>query len=84
MRKGDVDVNCRIILHVNHYPERFRVLPQLATAIAMKEGTRAEVMSAVWKLIKVAGAQDKEDGTTIRPVGGMEKVRSALQTCRTS
>jgi SWI/SNF-related matrix-associated actin-dependent regulator of chromatin subfamily D len=38
----------------------------------------------VWKLIKVAGAQDKEDGTTIRPVGGMEKVRSALQTCRTS
>jgi hypothetical protein len=31
-------------------------------------------MSAVWRLVKVAGAQDKEDVTVIRPVGGLGKV----------
>ena len=40
----------------------------------MKEGTRSEIMGAVWKLVKVAGAQDKEDGTVVRPVGGFERV----------
>ncbi|RSH93276.1 SWI/SNF complex component snf12 [Saitozyma podzolica] len=65
LRRGDVNVNCRIILHVNHSPERFRVLPPLADMISVKEGTRAEVMAAVWKLVKVAGAQDKDDGSII-------------------
>jgi len=40
----------------------------------MQEGTRSEVMSAVWRLVKIAGAQDKEDITVIRPIGGMGKV----------
>lgn len=65
-------------MHIAHYPERFRVLSPLAELIATKEATRAEVMSAMWKLVKLAGAQDKEDGTLIRPVGGMEKVRPRL------
>ncbi|KAK4688672.1 SWI/SNF-related matrix-associated actin-dependent regulator of chromatin subfamily D, partial [Tremellales sp. Uapishka_1] len=74
LRRGDVDVNCRIILHIAQQPDRFRVLPALAGLIAMKEGTRAEVMAAVWKLVKIVGAQDKEDGTVIRPVGGLERI----------
>ncbi|ORY34769.1 putative chromatin remodeling-related protein [Naematelia encephala] len=74
LRRGDTNVNCRIILHVAHFPERFRVLAPLDGLISMKEGTRADVMAAVWKFIKVVGAQDKEDGTIIRPVGGMEKI----------
>ncbi len=74
LRRGDVNVNCRIVLHIAHYPERFRVMPPLANLIAMKEGTRSDAMSAVWKLVKVAGAQDKEDGTIVRRVGGLEKV----------
>ncbi|KAK8849647.1 hypothetical protein IAR55_004982 [Kwoniella newhampshirensis] len=74
LRRGDQNVNCRIILHVQHYPERFKVLEPLADLIAMKEGTRAEVVSAIWKLIKVAGAQDKDDGTIVKPVGGLDKI----------
>lgn len=31
-------------------------------------------MSAMWKLVKIAGAQDKEDASVIRPVGGIEQV----------
>lgn len=78
LRRGDVNVDCRIVLHVAHYPERFRVLAPLDGLIFMKEGTRSDVMSAVWKLVKVVGGQDKEDGTMIRPVGGLEKVRSSV------
>lgn len=78
LRRGDSNVNCRVILHIAHSPERFKVLPPLADLISLKEGTRADVMSAVWKLVKVAGAQDKEDPTIIRPIGGFEKVRNAI------
>lgn len=74
LRRGDVNVDCRILLHVAHQPERFKVLPPLNDLIGVQEGTRSDVMSALWKLIKVAGAQDKEDATVIRPVGGLEKV----------
>ncbi len=76
LRRGDINVNCRIILHIQHYPERFKVLNPLGDLVAMKEGTRAEVMAGVWKLVKIAGAQDKEDSTIIRPIGGLEKVSS--------
>lgn len=74
MRRGDQDVNCRIVLHINHYPEKFRILPPLAEIIAMKEGTRAEAMSAVWKLVKTLGAQDKDDGSILKRIGDLEKV----------
>lgn len=72
-------MNCRIILHINHQPERFQVRKPLDGLLAMKEGTRAEIMAAAWKLVKVAGAQDKEDGSLIRPLGGLEKVSSRVQ-----
>ncbi|WVF68489.1 hypothetical protein IAT40_003256 [Kwoniella sp. CBS 6097] len=74
LRRGDQNVNCRIILHLAHHPDRFKVLPPLAELISMNEGTRAEVVGAIWKLVKVVGAQDKEDGTIVRPIGGLEKL----------
>ncbi|OCF43839.1 hypothetical protein I317_02281 [Kwoniella heveanensis CBS 569] len=74
LRRGDQNVNCRIILHLAHHPDRFKVLSPLAELISMNEGTRAEVVGAIWKLVKVVGAQDKEDGTIVRPVGGLEKL----------
>ena len=73
-RRGDTNVECRILIHVAHSPERFRVLPPLANLIGVSEGTRSQVMSAMWKFVKVAGAQDKEDASLIRPMGGVEKV----------
>ncbi|EIW71550.1 hypothetical protein TREMEDRAFT_42914 [Tremella mesenterica DSM 1558] len=74
LRRGDSNVNCRIILDIAHYPERYRITSPLSELIASKEGTRGEIISAVWKLIKIAGAQDKEDPTIVRPVGGLEKL----------
>ena len=73
-RRGDANIDCRILIHVAHSPERFRVLPPLANLVGLSEGTRSQVMSAMWKMVKVAGAQDKEDPSVIKPVGGIEQV----------
>jgi SWI/SNF-related matrix-associated actin-dependent regulator of chromatin subfamily D len=75
LRRGDKNVDCRLVLHIDHYPERFKVLEPLSGLVGMKEGTRAEVMASIWKLVKLTGAQDKDDGSIIRPSGGLEKVR---------
>ncbi|WWC95792.1 hypothetical protein V866_002658 [Kwoniella sp. B9012] len=74
LRRGDRNINARIIIHLSHSPDRFKVLQPLADLIQMKEGTRSEIINAVWKLVKVVGAQDKDDGTVIKPVGGLEKI----------
>lgn len=84
LRRGDQDVNCRILLHANHYPEKFRILPPLADIISMKEGTRAEAMSAVWKLVKQLGAQDKDDGSILKRIGDLEKASSRSITFSSS
>lgn len=74
LRRGDVNIPCRISLHIAHYPERYKVLEPLMGLIGLREGTRSEVMSALWKLVKTTSAQDKEDGTIIKAVGGLQKV----------
>ncbi|KAK6908486.1 hypothetical protein I203_102488 [Kwoniella mangroviensis CBS 8507] len=74
LRRGDRNINARIIIHLSHSPDRFKVLQPLADLIQMKEGTRSEIINAVWKLVKVVGAQDKDDGTVIKPVGGLDKI----------
>lgn len=61
-------------MHLNHSPERFKVLPPLSDLISIREGTRAEIIQAVWQLVKTSGAQDKDDVTLIRPIGGLEKL----------
>ena len=38
----------------------------------------------MWKFIKLSGAQDKEDGTIIRPVGGVERVRTPVYPALTA
>lgn len=77
LRRGDVNVECRILLHIAHQPERFKILAPLSDLIDLQEGTRSEVISALWKYVKVVGAQDKDDVTVIKPIGGLEKVRVA-------
>jgi SWI/SNF-related matrix-associated actin-dependent regulator of chromatin subfamily D len=75
LRRGDKNVECRVVLHIDHFPQRFKVLEPLSGLVGMKEGTRAEVMASIWKLVKFTGSQDKDDGSILRPTGGLEKVR---------
>jgi len=72
-------VECRVVLHIDHFPQRFKVLEPLSSLVGTKEGTRAEVMASIWKLVKFTGSQDKDDGSILRPTGGLEKVSSPKQ-----
>lgn len=73
-RRGDQPLDCRIIIHLDQYPEKFKVLPPLCDMIGITEESRSVVLSAVWKYIKTVGAQDKDDVTKLLPVGGLQKV----------
>ncbi|KAJ9098493.1 hypothetical protein QFC19_006361 [Naganishia cerealis] len=73
-RRGDQPVDCRIIIHLDQYPEKFKVLPPLCDLIGIKEESRSAVLSAMWKYIKTVGAQDKDDVTKLLPVGGLQKL----------
>lgn len=74
LRRGDKNVKARVVIHIAHSPERFKVIPPLSDMISTREGTRAEIMAAVWQLVKTSGAQDKEDPTIVRPIAGLEKL----------
>lgn len=71
-RRGDANVNCRIVLHLASSPDRFRVLPPLADVLTIKEGTRAEIMAALWKFIKTSNAQDKQDPSIVKRIPALE------------
>lgn len=67
-------------MHLDQYPDKFKVLPPLCDMIGIAEESRSVVLSAVWKFIKTVGAQDKDDVTKLLPVGGLQKVYDLRQT----
>ena len=71
-RRGDANINCRIVLHLASSPDRYRILPPLADILTIKEGTRAEIMAALWKFIKTSNAQDKQDPSIVKRIPALE------------
>lgn len=70
-RRGDQPVTARIIIHLDHYPDRFKVLPPLSNILGgLVEGSRSEILAAVWKVVKVTDAQDRDDPTKILATPG--------------
>ncbi|KAI0798153.1 SWI/SNF complex 60 kDa subunit [Abortiporus biennis] len=65
-RRGDATTKIRIIIHLNQYPEHYKVHPELGSILGIKEDTRTGVIHALWNYIKVHGLQDKLDRKTIK------------------
>ncbi|CED83878.1 SWI/SNF transcription activation complex subunit [Phaffia rhodozyma] len=65
---------CRILMQLDYDPPRFKVLPQLADLIDIKEDTKASVLQAVWNYIKIKGLQDKDDRRRVRGEGAFGKL----------
>ncbi|KAG8958333.1 SWI/SNF complex component snf12 [Tulasnella sp. 408] len=65
-RRGDMSVKARIILHLEHYPEHFKVMNPLADIISVKEETRVGIIAALWNYIKMNGLQDKAHPTLVK------------------
>ncbi|KAF9528814.1 SWI/SNF complex 60 kDa subunit [Crepidotus variabilis] len=79
-RTGDTPTKIRVVMHLEHFPEQYRVLPELGTVLGIKEGSRIEVIQTLWNYIKLQGLQDKVDRRQIRaddklrPIFGSELV----------
>ncbi|KAL0571452.1 SWI/SNF and RSC complex subunit Ssr3 [Marasmius crinis-equi] len=60
-RTGDTPTNIRIVLYLDHYPEQFKVSPELGELLGIKEESRLGTLQALWNYIKINGLQDKND-----------------------
>jgi len=65
-RTGDLPTKIRIMMHLEHFPEQYKVQTDLGNALGIKEESRIGVIQALWNYIKVRGLQDKVDRRVIR------------------
>ncbi|KAF8809814.1 SWI/SNF complex 60 kDa subunit [Phlegmacium glaucopus] len=79
-RTGDLPTKIRIIMYLEHFPEQYKVLPELGNVLGIKEDSRLGVVQTLWNYIKLQGLQDKVDRRLIRaddklrPIFGLEPV----------
>lgn len=53
-------------MHLEQQPEQYKVYPELASLLGVKEDSRVGVVQALWNYIKVQGLQDKVDRRMVR------------------
>ncbi|EGO02913.1 hypothetical protein SERLA73DRAFT_176377 [Serpula lacrymans var. lacrymans S7.3] len=79
-RTGDIPTKIRLIVHLEHFPEQYKVSPELGNVLGIKEESRLGVIQTLWNYIKINGLQDKVDRRRIRaddhlrPIFGGESV----------
>ncbi|KAF9265064.1 SWI/SNF complex 60 kDa subunit [Marasmius fiardii PR-910] len=75
-RTGDTPTTMRVVIYLDHYPEHFKVAPELGNILAIKEESRLGAVQALWNYIKINGLQDKADkrmvhaNAELRPIFG--------------
>lgn len=52
-RRGDANVNARIILDPEYIPQRFKISPLLSETVDMAVGNKPDIVMALWTYIKV-------------------------------
>ena len=65
-RTGDAPVKARVTIHLEHYPEQFKLGPELSSLLEIKEDSRIGVVTALWNYMKLNNLQDKVDRRLIR------------------
>ncbi|KAF9236976.1 hypothetical protein BU15DRAFT_76343 [Melanogaster broomeanus] len=60
-RTGDQPTRVRIVIHLEQSPEQYKLSPELANILGIKEESRIGVIQALWNYIKINGLQDKVD-----------------------
>ncbi|KAF8153953.1 SWI/SNF complex protein [Crassisporium funariophilum] len=79
-RTGDTPTKLRIVMYLDHFPEQYKVLPELGNILGIKEDSRIGVVQTLWNYIKLQGLQDKVDRRMIRaddklrPIFGMDTI----------
>ncbi|KAG1462065.1 hypothetical protein G6F46_003121 [Rhizopus delemar] len=65
-RKGDMNTNCRIMLHLDHNPQRYKLSPSLSDLLDAKVENKLQIVMGIWNYCKVHKLQDHEDKRIIR------------------
>ncbi|KAF8346600.1 SWI/SNF complex 60 kDa subunit [Amanita rubescens] len=77
---GDSPTRIRVIMYLEHFPEQYKLLPELASVLGIKEESRVGVVQALWNYIKLHSLQEKADRRVIKadekllPIFGAESV----------
>ncbi|KAJ3743180.1 SWI/SNF complex 60 kDa subunit [Lentinula detonsa] len=65
-RTGDVPTNIRVVMYLDHYPEQYRLSPDLSSVLGIREESHLGAVQALWSYIKIQGLQDKADRRLVR------------------
>ncbi|TFK37555.1 hypothetical protein BDQ12DRAFT_666840 [Crucibulum laeve] len=80
-RTGDAPTKVRVLMYLEHFPEQYKVVAELANVLGIKEDSRLGVVQTLWNYIKLQGLQDKVDRRLIRadeklkPIFGGESIK---------
>jgi len=79
-RTGDTQTKARLVMHLEHHPDQYKIHAELGGILGLREESRAGVIQALWNYIKIQGLQDKVDRKRIhadealRPIFGAEAI----------
>lgn len=79
-RTGDENTNITIKLLRHELPERYKLSPELADVVDMKEATQHEAVMGLWEYIRLSGLQEDEEKRNFRCDDLLRKVSLALDT----
>ncbi|KII90186.1 hypothetical protein PLICRDRAFT_138717 [Plicaturopsis crispa FD-325 SS-3] len=65
-RTGDQPTKIRVVMYVDHFPEQYKVNPELGNILGIKEDSRNGIIQTLWNYIKINSLQDKADRRMIR------------------
>jgi len=65
-RNGDENTNVTIKLYRQESPERYKLSPDLAEVVDMKEATQHEAVMGLWEYIRLSGLQEDEEKRNFR------------------
>ncbi|ODV90233.1 hypothetical protein CANCADRAFT_103840 [Tortispora caseinolytica NRRL Y-17796] len=64
-RKGDENVNARILIQLNEFPDYFKFSDELSKVIPVQCATKPAVVMHIWQYIKYRKLQDPSDKRTV-------------------
>ncbi|EPX74602.1 SWI/SNF and RSC complex subunit Ssr3 [Schizosaccharomyces octosporus yFS286] len=73
-RNGDQNVKINILLYPDEHPERYKLSSAFANLLAIKEGTRPTIVTALWQYIKFHRLQDMEEKRLINCDKGLRNL----------
>ncbi|TIB84159.1 hypothetical protein E3Q10_02142 [Wallemia mellicola] len=73
-RRGDQSLKARIIIHLDHIPEKYGISEPLSQLLGIKEDSRAGIITHMWAYVKQNNLLDKEDRRIIKADDNLKSI----------